>query len=58
MIYSTHVMSEAEKLCDVIGVIHGGSLRAEGTVAELKARTGEGDLEEAFVRIVAPEAAA
>jgi sodium transport system ATP-binding protein len=54
VIYSTHVMSEAEKLCDVIGVIHGGALRAEGTLAELRARTGETDLEECFIRIVQP----
>jgi sodium transport system ATP-binding protein len=57
VIYSTHVMSEAEKLCDVIGVIHGGALRAEGTLAQLRARTGETDLEECFIRIVSPEAA-
>jgi sodium transport system ATP-binding protein len=55
VIYSTHVMSEAEKLCDVIGIIHGGALKAEGTLAELRARTGETDLEECFVKIVAPE---
>jgi sodium transport system ATP-binding protein len=55
VIYSTHVMSEAEKLCDVIGIIHAGALRAEGTLAELQARTGESDLEECFVKIVAPE---
>jgi sodium transport system ATP-binding protein len=54
VIYSTHVMSEAEKLCDVIGIIHGGALRAEGTLAELRTRTGESDLEGCFVRIVAP----
>jgi sodium transport system ATP-binding protein len=52
VIYSTHVMSEAEKLCDVIGIIHGGALRAEGTLDELRARTGETDLEECFVKIV------
>jgi sodium transport system ATP-binding protein len=55
VIYSTHVMGEAEKLCDVIGVIHGGALRAEGTLAEIRARTGETDLEECFVRIIQPE---
>ena len=54
VIYSTHVMSEAEKLCDVIGIIHGGALRAEGTLAELRERTGEADLEESFVKIVSP----
>ncbi len=53
VIYSTHVMSEAEKLCDVIGIIHGGALRAEGTLSDLRARTGENDLEECFVKIVA-----
>src|SRR5579871_91221 len=52
VIYSTHVMSEAEKLCDVIGIIHGGRLQAEGTREELLARTGEPDLEEAFVKMV------
>jgi sodium transport system ATP-binding protein len=57
VIYSTHVMSEAERLCDVIGIIHGGALRAEGTVAQLKARTGETDLEECFVKIACPEEA-
>jgi sodium transport system ATP-binding protein len=58
VIYSTHVMSEAEKLCDVIGIIHGGRLRAEGTLAEIQARTGETDLEESFVKIVTGEDAA
>ncbi len=52
VVYSTHVMSEAERLCDVIGIIHGGALRAEGTLAELRAMTGESDLEECFVKIV------
>ena len=49
-------MSEAEKLCDVIGIIHEGKLRAEGTLAELLARTGGPDLEECFVKVVSPEA--
>jgi sodium transport system ATP-binding protein len=45
VIYSTHVMSEVEKLCDTIGIIHGGRLVAEGTLAELRAalrRAGHG----------------
>jgi sodium transport system ATP-binding protein len=57
VIYSTHVMSEAAKLCDTIGIIHSGALKAEGTLAQLLANTGESDLEECFVRIVAPEEA-
>ena len=57
VIYSTHVMSEVEKLCDTIGVIHGGKLVAEGTQAELQARFSETDMEEIFVKAVGGEAA-
>jgi sodium transport system ATP-binding protein len=52
VIYSTHVMSEVEKLCDTIGIIHGGRLLAAGTLAELRARHGEQDMEEIFVQVV------
>src|SRR5256712_10389313 len=52
VIFSTHVMSEAEKLCDTIGIIHNGCILAEGTLAELRQRYGEQDLEEIFVRVV------
>ena len=55
VIYSTHVMSEVEKLCDTIGIIHGGKLCAEGTLAELRAKHAEQDLEEIFVKIVGLE---
>ena len=55
VIYSTHVMSEVEKLCDVIGILHDGRLLAEGTLAQLRERTGEADLEEIFVQIVGGE---
>ena len=57
VIYSTHVMSEVEKLCDTIGIIHGGRLVAEGTLAELQARFAERDMEEIFVKAVGGEAA-
>ncbi len=57
VIYSTHIMSEVEKLCDRVGIIHGGKLVAEGTVAELRTRYGEQDLEEVFVKAVGGEAA-
>jgi sodium transport system ATP-binding protein len=52
VIYSTHVMSEVEKLCDVVGIIHDGRLLAEGTLPELRARVGEQDMEEIFVKTV------
>lgn len=52
VIYSTHVMSEAEKLCDVVGIIHDGRLRAEGTLAQLRLQFAQQDLEEIFVRAI------
>jgi sodium transport system ATP-binding protein len=41
-----------EKLCDVVGVIHDGRLLEEGTVPALRAKYGEQDLEEIFVRAI------
>jgi len=57
VIYSTHEMSEVEKLCDTIGIIHGGRLVAEGTLAELQVRFGEREMEEIFVKAAGGEAA-
>jgi ABC-2 type transport system ATP-binding protein len=36
--FSTHILSDAEALCDRVGVIHRGELRGVGAVAELTAR--------------------
>jgi sodium transport system ATP-binding protein len=58
VIYSTHIMSEVEKLCDVIGIIHDGKLLAQGTLAELRARYDEQDFEEVFVKAIGAEEAA
>src|SRR5712691_12872484 len=52
VIFSTHIMSEVEKLCDVIGIIHDGRLLTEGTLAQLREKYAEQDLEEIFVKIV------
>jgi len=52
VIFSTHVMSEVEKLCDRIGIIHDGKLLAEGTLPELRTRFGLQDLEDLFVKVV------
>ncbi len=58
VLFSTHVMSEAEKLCDRIAILHGGVIRAEGTLEELREATGEHYLEDVFRRIVTQDAAA
>jgi ABC-type multidrug transport system ATPase subunit len=52
VLYSTHVMEEAERVCDRIVVIHEARVRAVGTVAELCAATGAATLSEAFRRTV------
>jgi sodium transport system ATP-binding protein len=54
VIFSTHAMSEVEKLCDAIGIIQSGKLLAEGTLGELRERYKRKDLEEIFVEIVTP----
>jgi sodium transport system ATP-binding protein len=54
VIFSTHIMSEVEKLCDVIGIIQSGKLLAEGSLSELRDRHHEHDLEEIFVKVVSP----
>ena len=43
VLYTTHYMEEAERLCDRVGVIDQGRLIAEGTRRELVARVGERD---------------
>jgi sodium transport system ATP-binding protein len=52
VIYSTHVMSEVEKICDVIGIIHNGKLVAEGTLGHLREQFDQNDMEEIFVRAI------
>src|SRR5450432_2746574 len=57
VILSTHIMSEVEKLCDVVGIIHNGKLLAEDTSARWRGAYRENDLEEIFVKIVSPHVA-
>jgi ABC-2 type transport system ATP-binding protein len=43
VLYTTHYMEEAERLCDRVGILDEGSLRAEGTRRELISLVGEHD---------------
>ncbi|MGB2591566.1 MAG: ATP-binding cassette domain-containing protein [Candidatus Acidiferrum sp.] len=54
VIFSTHIMSEVEKLCDTIGIIQSGKLLSEGTLEQLRDQHHEHDLEEIFVKVVGP----
>jgi sodium transport system ATP-binding protein len=51
IVFSTHIMQEVERLCDSVVIVARGRSVAAGTVAELLARTGERDFEEAFVTL-------
>jgi sodium transport system ATP-binding protein len=50
VLFSTHVMHEAARLCDRVAIIHRGRILAQGPPAELAA--GHEDLEEAFAAMV------
>jgi ABC-2 type transport system ATP-binding protein len=53
VILTTHILEVAERLAERIGIIQGGRLLAEGTLAELQAQAGEGrTLEDVFLRLV------
>lgn len=55
VLFSSHTMSEIEKLCDRIAVIHKGKLVAIGTIDELRQQNQNLSLEELFVRLVGEE---
>ena len=54
VLYTTHYMEEADRLCDRIGVMDEGQIITLGTPAELKAQTGSPEtttLEEVFLSL-------
>jgi sodium transport system ATP-binding protein len=52
IVFSTHIMREAERLCDRLAIIHRGHILAEGTLEELRQQHGERDLEELFFQLI------
>ncbi len=48
LIFSTHIMSEVERLCDRIAIMHRGRILDTGSLEDLRARHGEHDFEELF----------
>jgi sodium transport system ATP-binding protein len=53
VIFSTHIMSEAERLCDDVAIIHRGRIVAAGTVDQLRRETGETKVEDVFLAVLA-----
>lgn len=52
VLFSSHIMQEVALLCDRIVIIAKGHVVAQGTPDELRAQTGESNLEDAFVKII------
>ena len=52
IIFSTHIMREAEKLCDRVAIMHRGSILAEGSLEQLREWHDEEDLEELFFQLI------
>ncbi len=55
VIFSSHIMQEVAALCDRIVIIAQGEVRASGTPEELRAQSGEDNLEDAFVNLIGTE---
>ncbi|MBD7987399.1 ATP-binding cassette domain-containing protein [Luteimonas sp. Sa2BVA3] len=55
VIFSSHIMQEVAALCDRIVIIAQGEVRASGTPDELRAQSGEDNLEDAFVNLIGTE---
>ena len=52
VLFSTHIMREAERLADRIVMIHQGRVLAQGTLDEMRAESGLSDLDDIFVYYV------
>ncbi len=56
VIFSTHIMREAERLCDQVAIMDRGHILTEGSLDELRERHGEEDLEELFFQLITEHA--
>ena len=56
VIYSTHMLSEAQRICDRIIILHNGTVRADGSPIELLEETQTDDLEDAYISLTGDEA--
>lgn len=55
VLFSSHIMQEVSALCDKIVIINNGNVVAEGSSAEILEKTGEDNLEDAFVTAIGSE---
>jgi sodium transport system ATP-binding protein len=55
IIFSTHILSEIEEICDQIGIVYNGKLVASGTQSELQIQTGQTNLRNVFLSVMGAE---
>jgi len=55
IVYCSHILDVVERICERVVIIHQGAIVADGTVAELQAKTGASSLEQVFNRLTATE---
>ena len=52
VLLSTHRLDEAERVCDRFGLLHHGTMRYEGTLADLRRQTGKDHLVDMFIELI------
>ncbi|MBI2264714.1 MAG: ATP-binding cassette domain-containing protein [Armatimonadetes bacterium] len=52
VLFSTHIMSEAERICDEVFIMHQGQVLGHGTPQELREKSGMQTLEDVFLDLV------
>jgi ABC-2 type transport system ATP-binding protein len=52
VLFSTHILSDVEEVCQRVAVLHHGRLLASGDLADLKARHGAGRMDDLYLTLV------
>jgi sodium transport system ATP-binding protein len=52
IIYSTHIMTEAERICDEVAIIERGEILAHGSIEAIRDRAPSRSVEDVFVEVV------
>ena len=52
ILYSTHLLADAEDLCDQFGILHNGEMKYRGTPADCIARYATETLEQAYMKCI------
>jgi len=52
ILYSTHLLADAEELCDRFGILHGGEMKFQGTPAGCMHQFNAGTLEQAYMNCI------